>query len=306
MAAIIMTRAQHPKGLQEGLNALFGFRYNEIMEQWPTLFEKSTTKKAFEEDVLRWGLGPATEKSEGAPVQYKSGGEGWSYVYKVITMALAFGITEEAMEDELYATLAKDFAGSMAESFKSAKEIKAMEIINNMTDGTNYALGDGVSLANTAHPLAYGGTFANTFTIQADVSEEAIEDALNTIALWNNQVGIPMQAKVVKAYTNPTQEFNFARVLRTQGRPGTADNDINAIKTLGVVPEGVQPLHYLTDTDAWFLKTDVKNGFKYLERLGMQTKTESDFETGNVRYKGRERYVFGITDPHCGFFSSGA
>lgn len=309
MAAVVMNRATFPKGLQEGLNTWFGITYNKYQPQWPDLYEVNKTKKAWEEDVMAYGLGLAGVKEEGTPVTYSSGGEAWNKIYRIQTVALAFAITQEALEDHLYGDLGKEFSMALADSFQAFKEVKAMEPINNATVGTAGSPGrggDGVSLLNTAHPLAYGGTYSNTLSTPADLTEAALEDAYTLISAFTSEQGQPMFVQSETLFVHPSKIPDAIRITETPNRPGTADNDINAIRQMGLLPKGVKQLHYMTDTDMWFVKTNVRKGGRYFERVPLKTSMEGDFETDNVRYKGRERYCFSFTNPRWLVGSVGA
>lgn len=302
----IMNRSQFKKQLQLGLNTVFGQEYKRYPEEWKQIFDIETSRKAYEEDVLMTGLGAAQVKREGAGVAYDAGSEAWVARYYHETIALAFAITEEAVEDGLYGDLGAKFARALARSMQHTKEIKGANILNWAFDATNHPVGDGVALCSTAHPLQGGGTLANTPTVQADLAESSLEDALVAIGLFVDDRGIPIAATAKKLIVPPQLEFVAERLTQSQLRPGTADNDVNAILNKGMIPEGYTVNHRLTDTNAWFLKTDVQDGLKHFIRKPLQRGMEGDFETGNSRFKARERYSFGVTDYRAVYGSSGS
>lgn len=292
-----INRAQILKELEPGLNAIFGQEYNRYENQYKDLFDTETSERAYEEEVLFPGFGAAPVKPEGGAVTYDSTGEAWVARYNHETVALAFALTEEAMEDNLYESLSKRLSKSLARSMHHTKEVKGAAIYNNAfsTAAANLG-GDAVSLCNTAHPLKSGGTAANRPTTDADLSESSLEDALISIAGFVDDREIPVQA-VGRMLCIPRQLIFVAdRLLSSHLRPGTADNDINSIYNQGFLPGGFKVNQRFTDTDAWFIRTDCSDGMKHFERVRLQNKLEGDFETGNVRYKARERYSFGWSD----------
>jgi hypothetical protein len=299
-----MNRSRFRKQLQEGLNTVFGLAYRRYPEEWREIFTVESSRKAYEEDVLLVGLGGAQVKAEGAGVAYDQGAESWVARYHHETIALAFAITEEAEEDGLYGKLGAKYAKALARSLQHTKEVKGAAILNNGFTST-FPGGDGVELFSTAHPLWGGGTLSNEPSTPADLSETSLEDALITIAEWTDDRGIPVNAMAKKLIVPPELQFEAARLLRSEFQPGTANNDVNAHKALGMVPEGARVNHRLTDADAWFLITDIEDGLKHMSRLSVRRGVEGDFETGNLRYKARERYVNGWTDPRGAFGSPG-
>lgn len=302
----VMNRAQFKKELQEGLNAIFGLEYKRYPEQWKDLFEISKEgKKAYVEDVLLTGFGAAQVKAEGAGVAYDSTSEGWVSRYVFETIALAFAITEEAQEDNLYIDLGAKMSKALARSFAYTKNVKGANILNNGFD-TNYAGGDGKPLFATDHPLKSGGTFANTLTTQADLSETALEDMLILSGDCVDDRGLPIALQPKKLIVPNANQFVAQRILKSEGRVGTADNDINAIRSMSLINGGFSVNNHLTDPDAWFLTTDAPDGLKYIERKALSGGMEGDFESGNARFKKRERYVFGWSDARGAFGSSGS
>jgi hypothetical protein len=300
-----MNRAQFKKQLQEGLNTVFGMEYKRYPEEWRAMFDVENSGKAYEEDVLMSGFGAAPVKAEGAGVAYDAGAEEWTARYTHETIALAFSITEEAEEDGLYGALGNKYSRALARSMVHTKEIKGANIFNNGFS-SSFTGGDGVELFSTAHPLANGSSLANELTTPADISETALEDAIIAIHKFTDERGIPVAAQSRKVCVPTDLEFNIHRILYSVLRPGTADNDPNAMRAMGMFPDGVAVNHRLTDTDAWFIKTDCPDGLKHMVRKRIKRKVEGDFETGNMRYRARERYVFGWTDPRGAFGSAGA
>ena len=300
-----LNRADFRKQLQEGLNTVFGMAYKSYAEEWRGIFKVETSAKAFEEDVLMAGLGAAPVKGEGAPVEYDEGAESYVARYNHETIALAFAITEEAEEDGLYGALGAKYAKALARSLQHTKEVKGSNILNNGFSAS-FLGGDGVSLFSTAHPLWGGGTQSNKLATPADLSEAAIEEAMIQIADWVDERGIPI-AVMAECLIIPTDLMFIAeRILKSSGRPGTADNDLNALKSKGAFPQGVKVNHRLTDPDAWFIITDCPDGLKHFVRKKVSRGVEGDFETGNMRYKARERYSFGWSDYRGAFASEGA
>ena len=297
-----ISRAQLVKELEPGLNALFGLEYKQYGEQWTAIFDTESSDRAFEEEVMLAGFANAAVKPEGQGVSFDDAQETFTARYTNETIALAFAITEEAIEDNLYDRLASRYTKALARSMANTKQIKGAAVLNNGFNAT-YAGGDGVALFSTAHPTL-AGTFSNTLATAADLNETSLEQSLIDIAAFTDERGLKIAARGMKLVVPSNLQFTSDRLLNTQGRVGTADNDINAIKNMGMIPQGYTVNHYLTDTDAWFIKTDVPNGLKHFSRTPIKTTMEGDFDTGNVRYKARERYVFGFSDPRGAFASN--
>ena len=300
-----ISRAQLAKELEPGLNALFGMEYDRYENEHAEIFDTESSDRAFEEEVMIVGFGNASTKDEGQGVQYDSASEGFTARYTHETIALAFSLTEEAVEDNLYDRLGARYTKALARSMAHTKQVKAANVLNNAFNA-NFAGGDGVSLINTAHPLANGGTIANRATTMADLNETSLENALINISTFVDDRNMILALRGTKLIVPPQLQFVADRLLETPGRVGTADNDINAIKNMGLLPQGYSVNHFLTDTDAFFLMTDCPDGFKHFERTPITTSMEGDFDTGNVRYKARERYSFGFSNPRCVFGSQGA
>ena len=300
----VMRRSDFKRQLQAGLNTVFGMEYKRHPEQWRQVYDVTDTNKAYEEDVLMAGLGAAQVKPEGSGVAYDAGAELWTAKHVMETIALAFAITEEAIEDGLYGNLGAKYSRALARSMQHTKELKGASLLNNAFS-SNHAIGDGRPMIDASHPLYYGGVMSNTLATPADIAEASLEDLINVIAMIKDDRGIPMSLTALKLIAHPTQQFVLERLLKTTGRPGTADNDVNAIKNMGLLPQGVGYMHRLTDPNAWFIKTDASDGLKYWRRKALQRGVEGDFDTGNLRYKARERYRFSITDPRAIFGSSG-
>lgn len=301
----MLTRAQFKKQLQEGLNTNFGLEYKRYPEEWRQIFDVENSTKAYEEDQLLSGFGAAVVKAEGASVSYDEGSEAWTARYTAETIALAFAITEEAEEDGLYGSLGAKYARALARSMRHTKEIKGASVLNNAFS-SSYLGGDGKELCATDHPLEGGGTFANELSTAADLSEASLEDVVNLIEGFVDERGIPIAAMARKLVVPTGLQFTAHRILRSTLRSGTGDNDINAMKSMGLFPDGVVKNHRLTDSDAWFVLSDVPDGLKHFKRKGIKRKVEGDFDTGNMRYRARERYVFGWTDPRGVAGSPGA
>lgn len=302
----VINRAQTKKQLQEGLNAVFGLEYSRYPEQWRDIFEISNeAKKAYVEDVLMTGFAGAQVKGEGQGVSYDSASEGWVSRYVFETIALAFAITEEALEDNLYMDMGSKFSKLMARSFQYTKNVKGANILNNGFD-SNYAGGDGKALFATDHPLKGGGTFSNTLATAADLSETSLEDLLILQSKMVDDRGLPIQAAAKKLIIPVELQFVADRVLNSNGRVATADNDLNSIKNQGLIAGGFSVNNFLTDPDAFFLTNDVNDGLKYIQRKAISGGIDGDFETGNTRYKRRERYAFGFSNPRCAVASPGA
>ena len=300
-----ISRAQLAKELEPGLNALFGMEYDRYENEHAEIFDTESSDRAFEEEVMIVGFGNASTKDEGQGVQYDSASEGFTARYTHETIALAFSLTEEAVEDNLYDRLGARYTKALARSMAHTKQVKAANVLNNAFNA-NFAGGDGVSLINTAHPLANGGTIANRAVTQADLNETSLENALINISTFVDDRNMILALRGTKLIVPPQLQFVADRLLDTPGRVGTADNDINAIKNMGLLPQGYAVNHFLVDTDAFFMTTDCPDGFKHFERTPITTSMEGDFDTGNVRYKARERYSFGFSNPRCVFGSQGA
>ena len=300
-----ISRAQLLKELLPGLNALFGLEYARYGEEHKEIYETETSERSFEEETKLSGFSAAPVKNEGSAIQYDNAQEAWTTRYNHETIALGFSITEEAIEDNLYDSLAARYTKGLARAMAYTKQVKAAAVLNNGFSAA-YAGGDGVSLFNTAHPLVNGGTNANTPTTQADLNETSLESAVIQIAAWTDERGLLIAAKPKKLIVPPSLQFVATRLLETKLRVGTNNNDINAIENNGSIPEGYTQNHFLTDVNAWFLTTDVPNGMKHFERTPLQNSMDGDFDTGNVRYKARERYSFGWSDPLGIWGSSGS
>jgi hypothetical protein len=300
-----INRAQLAKELEPGLNALFGMEYSRYDNQHTEIFETESSDRAFEEEVMIVGFGNASVKGEGNAVSYDNATEGFTARYAHETVALAFSLTEEAVEDNLYDRLGSRYTKALARSMANTKQIKAAAILNNAFS-SSYTGGDGVALVSNSHPLGGGGTSSNRPTAYADLNETSLEDALINISTLVDDRSLTIALQGRKLIVPPALQFVADRLLQSPGRVGTSDNDINAMKNMGMVPEGYVVNNYLTDTDAWFLKTDCPDGFKHFERSPMQTSLEGDFDTGNMRYKARERYSFGYSNWRAVFASQGA
>ena len=300
-----ISRAQLLKELLPGLNALFGLEYARYGEEHKEIFETETSERSFEEETKLSGFSAAPVKNEGSAIAYDNAQEAWTARYNHETIALGFSLTEEAIEDNLYDSLSGRYTKALARAMAYTKQVKAANILNNaFTAG--YTYGDGQTLCSTAHPLVSGGTNSNTPSVQADLNETSLENAVIQIAAWTDERGLLIAAKPKKLVIPPPLQFVATRLLETELRVGTADNDINAIKNNGSIPDGYTVNHFLTDTNAWFLTTDVPNGLKHFVRSPLAQTMDGDFDTGNVRYKSRERYSFGFSDPLGMFASPGA
>jgi hypothetical protein len=300
-----ISRAQLVKELEPGLNALFGLEYDRYTNETAEIFTTETSDRAFEEEVMLSGFGSAATKAEGAAVTFDDAKEAFTARYTHQTIALAFAITEEAIEDNLYDRLGNRYARALARSMANTKQVKGAEILNNAFSSSQLG-GDGVVLCSTAHPTVSGTNLSNTFTTQADLSETSLESALINIAAFIDERGLKISILGTKLILPKELQFTAERILKSPLRVGTADNDINAIANMNMIPEGYRVNHYLNDTNAWFIKTDTPNGFKHFVRAALRTAMEGDFDTGNVRYKARERYSFGFSDPRCVYGSSGS
>ncbi len=299
-----ISRAQLLKELLPGLNALFGMEYAKYGEEHKEIFESESSDRSFEEEVKLSGFGAAPVKDEGSAIDYDNAQEAFTARYTHETIAMGFSVTEEAIEDNLYDSLSSRYTKSLARAMAYTKQVKAAAILNGAFSGTTY--GDGKVLCATDHPLVSGGTNSNRPTVAADLNETSLEAAVIQLAGWTDERGLLIAAKPRKLVIPPALQFVATRLLDTEGRVGTADNDLNAIRNNGSIPEGYAVNHYLTDTDAWFLTTDVPNGLKHFVRTPMATSMDADFDTGNSRYKARERYSFGVSDPLGIFGSPGA
>jgi hypothetical protein len=290
-----ISRAQLLKELLPGLNALFGLEYKKYEDEHAEIYETENSERSFEEEVKLSGFGAAPVKNEGSAISYDNAQESFTARYNHETIAMGFAITEEAMEDNLYDSLSSRYTKALARAMAYTKQVKAAYPLN--AGFSAYQSGDGVSLFNASHPLVSGGVNSNRPTVGVDLNETSLEAAVIQIADWTDERGLLIAARPRKLIVPPDLMFVAQRILATELRPATADNDINAMKSMGVIPEGFAVNHYLTDTNAWFLMTDVPNGMKHFVRAPLETSMDGDFDTGNVRYKARERYSFGVSDP---------
>ena len=300
-----ISRAQLLKELLPGLNALFGMEYARYGEEHKEIYETETSERSFEEETKLSGFSAAPVKPEGQSISYDNAQEAWSTRFNHETIALGFSITEEAIEDNLYDSLSARYTKALARAMSYTKQVKAAAVLNQGFNSA-YVGGDGVSLFSSAHPLVSGGTNSNTPAVQADLNETSLETAVIQIAAWTDERGLLIAAKPKKLIVPPALMFQAKRLLDTELRVATADNDINALKQMGAIPEGYTVNHFLTDSNAWFLTTDVPNGMKHFVRMPLANSMDGDFDTGNVRYKARERYSFGWSDPLGMFGSSGS
>ena len=300
-----ISRAQLLKELLPGLNALFGLEYARYGEEHKEVYETETSERSFEEETKLSGFSAAPVKGEGTAISYDNAQEAWTTRYNHETIALGFSITEEAIEDNLYDSLSGRYTKALARGMSYTKQVKAAAVVNNGFNSA-YVGGDGVSLFNSAHPLVNGGTNSNTPTTQVDLNETSLEAAVIQIAGWTDERGLLIAARPKKMIIPPPLMFVAKRLLDTELRVATNNNDINAIKQMGAIPEGYTVNHFLTDPNAWFLTTDVPNGMKHFERTPLSQSMDGDFDTGNVRYKARERYSFGWSDPLGIWGSSGS
>jgi hypothetical protein len=300
-----ISRAQLLKELLPGLNALFGLEYKTYGEEHKEIYEIESSERSFEEETKLSGFSAAPVKNEGQAIAYDNAQEAWTARYNHETIALGFSITEEAVEDNLYDSLSKRYTKALARAMAYTKQVKGASILNNAFN-SSYTGGDGVALCSTSHPIVSGGTNSNTFSTQADLNETSLEAAVIQIAGWTDERGLLIAAKPRKLVVPPSLMFVAKRLLDTELRVGTTDNDINALKAMGSIPEGYTVNHYLTDTNGWFLMTDVPNGLKMFQRSALANSMDGDFDTGNVRYKSRERYSFGWSDPLGIFGSAGS
>ena len=297
-----ISRAQLLKELLPGLNALFGLEYARYGEEHKEFYETEASERSFEEETKLSGFNAAPVKNEGSAIQYDNAQEAWTARYTHETIGMGFSVTEEAMEDNLYDSLSSRYTKSLARAMAYTKQVKAAYVLNNAFN-TAVVYGDGVTLCNTSHPLISGGVNSNRPTTGADLNETSLENAVIQIAAWTDERGLLIAARPKKLVVPPQLMFVATRLLETELRVGTTDNDINALKNNGSIPDGYRVNHFLTDTNAWFLCTDVPNGLKHFVRTPLSTSMDGDFDTGNVRYKARERYSFGVSDP-LGIFGS--
>jgi hypothetical protein len=291
-----ISRAQLLKELLPGLNALFGLEYERYGQEHKEIYETESSDRSFEEETKLAGFAAAPLKSEGAAIAYDNAQEAFTARYNHVTIALGFSLTEEAVEDNLYDSLSARYTKALARSMANTKQVRAANVLNNAFTGA-FTGGDGVTLCNVAHPTVSGGGNSNRPAVGVDLSEAALEAAVIQIAAWTDERGLLIAAKPRRLVIPPALQFVATRLLDTQLRPGTADNDINAMRTNGSIPDGYSVNHFLTDANAFFLTTDVPNGMKHFERTPLTTSMDGDFDTGNVRYKARERYSFGWSDP---------
>ena len=299
-----ISRSQLLKELLPGLNALFGLEYGKYENEHAEIYETENSDRSFEEEVKLSGFGAAPVKNEGSAIQYDSAQEAFTARYSHETVAMGFSITEEAMEDNLYDSLSARYTKALARAMAYTKQTKAASLLN--TGFATFQSGDGVTLFNASHPTVGGTLNSNRPSVAADLNETSLEQAVIDIAGYTDERGLLIAARPRKLVVPPSLMFVATRLLETELRTATADNDLNAIRSNGSIPEGYRVNHYLTDTDAWFLITDVPNGMKHFVRTPMQTSMDGDFDTGNVRYKARERYSFGVSDPLGIYGSPGA
>jgi len=299
-----ISRAQMLKELLPGLNALFGLEYEKYEDEHTMIYDTESSERSFEEETKLSGFAAAPVKAEGSAIAYDTAQESFTARYSHETIALGFSITEEAMEDNLYDSLSARYTKALARAMAHTKQVKAASLLNN--GFTTFNSGDGVTLFNSSHPLVSGGVNANRPAVATDLNETSLEDAVINIAAYTDERGLLIAAKPRRLILPPSLMFVATRLLETEGRVGTADNDINAIRNNGSIPEGYSVNHYLTDNNAFFIITDVPNGMKHFQRTAMETSMDGDFDTGNVRYKARERYSFGVSDPLGIYGSPGA
>ena len=300
-----ISRAQLAKELEPGLNALFGLEYSKYGDEAAEIFESESSDSAFEEEVMLSGFGAAPTKSEGAGVEYDSATEVYTARYTHETVAMAFALTEEAVEDNLYDRLSNRYTRALARSMAHSKQVKGASILNNAFNN-NFTGGDGKEMIATDHPLSVGGTFSNEPTTATDLNETALENGLITISQFTDERGLIVALRGRKLVIPAELQFVAERLMKSEGRVGTADNDINALRSSGAIPEGYTVNHFLTDPDAFFILTDAPNGLKHFTRAPLRTAMEGEFNTGNMRFKARERYSFGWSDPRGIYGSPGA
>jgi len=301
-----ISRAQLAKELEPGLNALFGMEYDRYENQHAEIFTTESSDRAFEEEVMLSGFGAAPTKDEGSAISFDDANEAFTARYNHETIALAFSITEEAVEDNLYDRLSSRYTRALARSMAHTKQVKAASILNNAFSAGAFAGGDGVALCDASHPLTNGSTFNNEPSTAADLNETSLEDALISIAGFVDERGLKVALRGMKLVVPRQLQFVAERLMVSNLRVGTADNDVNALRSMGMLPDGYAVNDFLTDTDAFFLLTDAPRGFLHFERVPLSTQMEADFDTGNMRFKARERYSFGFSDPRCVFGSPGA
>ncbi len=301
-----ISRAQMLKELLPGLHALFGLEYKKYEQEHKMIYETESSERSFEEEVKLSGFAAAPVKNEGAGMVYDSAQESFTARYNHETIVLGFSITEEAMEDNLYVSLGNRYTKALARSMAYTKQVKGAFPLNQGFSGGSFNSGDGVDLFSTSHPLVSGGTNANTPTVQADLNETSLEDAVINIEAFTDERGLLIACRPRRLIIPSALQFTATRILQSEGRVATSDNDLNAIKSNGSIPEGYAINHYLTDTDAWFLITDCPNGMKHFNRVAIANSMDGDFDTGNVRYKSRERFSFGVSDPLGIYGSSGS
>jgi hypothetical protein len=300
-----ISRAQLLKELLPGLNALFGLEYARYGEEHKEIYETETSERSFEEETKLSGFNAAPVKNEGSAISYDNAQEAWTARYNHETIALGFSLTEEAIEDNLYDSLSARYTKALARAMSYTKQVKAAAVLNNGFSAS-YTGGDGVALFSASHPLVSGGTNSNIPSTAADLNETSLENAVIQISLWTDERGLLIAAKPKKLVVPPQLQFVATRLLETELRVGTTDNDVNALKNNGAIPDGYCINHFLTDSNAWFLTTDVPNGMKHFVRTPLSNSMDGDFDTGNVRYKARERYSFGWSDPLGMYGSAGA
>ena len=301
----VITRSDHAKSLVPGLHALFGLEYDRYDEMHERVFEKNTSQRAFEEEVLLVGFGAAPTKAEGSAVTFDAVRESYVSRYTMEEVSLAFSITEQALEDNLYEELGSRYTKALARSMAHTKQVKAMNIFNNAFS-SDHKGGDGVSLANASHPLATGSTASNTFATQVDLSETALENAVIAIHNFTDDRELPIAVNPRMLLIPIESQFVAERILRSELRSATADNDLNALRSKGMFPGGYEMSPHISDTDSFYVLTDSPDGLKYFERIAMQTSTEGDFDSGSMKFKARERYAFGFSDWRAVYASQGA
>lgn len=300
-----ISRAQALKELVPGLNALFGLEYNKYDDEHKQIFDIESSDRAFEEEVKLSGFSAAPVKTEGAAIAYDNAQEAFTSRYTHETIALGFAVTQEAMEDNLYVNISQRYTKALARAMSYTKQVKGAAVLNNAFSAS-FLGGDGVALCSASHPLVNGAVNANKPSTGVDLNETSLEAAIIAIAAWTDERGLLIAAKPKKLILPPALMFVAERLMTTTGRVGTTDNDINAIKQMGAIPGGWSINHFLTDTNAWFLKTDIPNGLKMFTRVKLATTADGDFETGNMKYKARERYSFGWSDPLALYGSAGS
>lgn len=302
---MVMNRQTFARDLQDGINAHFGMAYDDWPVEWSQVYDTKSSKKAFEEQVLRVGLGEAEEKAEGAVIKFDTGAEGWAMRVEHTTYALAFAVTKEAIQDNRYANIGELYGKELAKALQHAKEVRGAALLNN-SFSNDYLIGDGTSLCNSSHPLWVGGYFSNALSTAADLSEEALEDMITAISGFVDDRGHPTKIVAQKLIIPYQLNFQADRILKTEQRVGTALNDINALKRGRYLPGGVISMHYLIDPDAFWIQTNAEQGLTHWKRTGVERGMEREFVTGNMMYKASERFSFSATDPRCIFGSAGS